>query len=157
MEEQELLQRARGGDQAAFGLLMEQYERQVYRQALGLVGLGTAGGKKVKKYSMGMKRRLGIALAPDSMQEAARDWGLETRPLDEPSLFSGIALVQNENGCDTAAGRAFWEYFRSVAQSIIPFSAASGYSAPPGTHSEYHPSAFWPLGFPGRRPAVPLH
>ena len=38
MEEQELLQRARGGDQAAFGLLMEQYERQVYRQALGLVG-----------------------------------------------------------------------------------------------------------------------
>ena len=38
MEEQELLQRARGGDQAAFGLLMEQYERQVYRQTLGLVG-----------------------------------------------------------------------------------------------------------------------
>ena len=43
MEEQELLQRARGGDQAAFGLLMEQYERQVYRQALGLVDGGDNG------------------------------------------------------------------------------------------------------------------
>ena len=37
-EEQALVERARGGDQAAFGLLMERYERQVYRQALGLVG-----------------------------------------------------------------------------------------------------------------------
>ena len=45
----------------------------------------------------------------------AQDWGLEACPVDEPALFSGIALVQNENGCDTAAGQAFWDYFRSAA------------------------------------------
>lgn len=38
-------------------------EKRRADEMLGLVGLGTAGGKKVKKYSMGMKRRLGIALA----------------------------------------------------------------------------------------------
>ena len=59
---------------------------------------------------------LGVALAPESMQEPARDWGLESGPISEPSLHSGIALVQNENGCDTAAGRAFWEYFQAISQ-----------------------------------------
>ena len=59
---------------------------------------------------------LGVALAPESMQEPARDWGLESCPISEPSLHSGIALVQNENGCDTAAGRAFWEYFQAISQ-----------------------------------------
>ena len=58
---------------------------------------------------------MGIALAPESMQAPAWDWGLEACPVDEPALFSGIALVQNENGCDTAAGQAFWDYFRSAA------------------------------------------
>lgn len=38
MEEQELLQQAKSGDQAAFGRLVERYEKQVYRQALGLLG-----------------------------------------------------------------------------------------------------------------------
>lgn len=59
---------------------------------------------------------LGVALAPDSMEAPAHDWGLNTCPVNEPSLYSGIALVQNENGCDTAAGRAFWEYFQVIAQ-----------------------------------------
>ena len=59
---------------------------------------------------------LGVALAPESMREAAQDWGMSFRAIDEPALFSGIALVQNENGCDTAAGRAFWSYFQSLAQ-----------------------------------------
>ena len=59
---------------------------------------------------------LGVALAPDSMEAPAHDWGLNTCPVNEPSLYSGIALVQNENGCDTAAGRAFWEYFQAIAQ-----------------------------------------
>ena len=60
---------------------------------------------------------MGISLAPESMREAARSWGMETCPVDEPSLFSGIALVQNESGCDTAVGQAFWNYFRSVGES----------------------------------------
>lgn len=38
MDEQTLLARAKAGDQAAFGQLMERYEKQVYRQALGLLG-----------------------------------------------------------------------------------------------------------------------
>ena len=38
MDEQTLLALAKCGDQAAFGQLMERYEKQVYRQALGLVG-----------------------------------------------------------------------------------------------------------------------
>ena len=59
---------------------------------------------------------LGVALAPDSMEGAAREWGLDACPVDEPSLSSGIALVQNENGCDTAAGRAFWDYFQTIVQ-----------------------------------------
>ena len=50
------------------------------------------------------------------MEAPAHDWGLNTCPVNEPSLYSGIALVQNENGCDTAAGRAFWEYFQVIAQ-----------------------------------------
>ena len=59
---------------------------------------------------------LGVALAPESMEGPTRDWGLESCPINEPSLHSGIALVQNENGCDTAAGRAFWEYFQAISQ-----------------------------------------
>lgn len=38
MEEETLLQLAKCGDQAAFGQLVERYEKQVYRQALGLLG-----------------------------------------------------------------------------------------------------------------------
>ena len=45
-------------------------EKRRADEMLGLVGLGTAGGKKVKKYSMGMKRRLGIALALLARPEA---------------------------------------------------------------------------------------
>ena len=60
---------------------------------------------------------MGISLAPEYMREADRSWGMETCPVDEPSLFSGIALVQNESGCDTAVGQAFWNYFRSVGES----------------------------------------
>ena len=62
------------------------------------------------------RRAWAIALAPESMEEPARDWGLEACPVDEPALSSGIALVQNENGCDTAAGRAFWDYFQAIGR-----------------------------------------
>ena len=58
---------------------------------------------------------LGIALAPESMEEPAREWGLMACPVDDPALSSGIVLVQNEGGCDTAAGRAFWAYFQTAA------------------------------------------
>ena len=58
----------------------------------------------------------GVALAPESMETAARDWGLEACPVEEPALYSGIALVQNESGCDTAAGRAFWDYFGGIVR-----------------------------------------
>ena len=56
---------------------------------------------------------LGISIQPESMDEAARAAGLATRPIGEPTLFSRVALVQNADGCDTAAGRAFWDFFRS--------------------------------------------
>ncbi len=37
MEEAKLIQQAKSGDQAAFGALMERYEKQVYHQALRLL------------------------------------------------------------------------------------------------------------------------
>lgn len=54
---------------------------------------------------------LGVSIQPASMGGAAQVAGLFTRPIGEAALFSRIALVQNEDGCDTAAGRAFWEFF----------------------------------------------
>ena len=104
---------------AHFPLVLYRRWEKIVEEAFqrrGLSPLVRVWGDSARTSLVLAQAGLGIALAPDSMQEAARDWGLETRPLDEPSLFSGIALVQNENGCDTAAGRAFWEYFRSVAQ-----------------------------------------
>ena len=75
---------------------------------------------------------LGIALAPESMAQAAGEWGLSLCAVDEPALSSGIALAQNENGCDTAAGRAFWEYFqeavREKAGLPLDFSGKVGYN-----------------------------
>lgn len=54
---------------------------------------------------------LGVSIQPASMGSAAQAAGLFTRPIGEAALFSRIALVQNEDGCDTAAGRAFWDFF----------------------------------------------
>lgn len=56
---------------------------------------------------------LGVALEPDTMYEPAREAGLSVARIEEPSLYSGIALVCNEGGCDTAAGRAFWEFYQN--------------------------------------------
>ena len=43
-EEQALLQRAKQGDQAAFGQLVARYEKQVYHQALRLLGQAEDAG-----------------------------------------------------------------------------------------------------------------
>ena len=73
---------------------------------------------------------LGIALAPESMEEPAREWGLTACPVDDAALSSGIVLVQNESGCDTAAGQAFWNFFRDAApeETALDFSGGIGYN-----------------------------
>ena len=58
---------------------------------------------------------MGVAIEPDSMGEPARGAGLQACPIDAPVLHSSIALVSGEGGCDTAAGRAFWDFFRQTA------------------------------------------
>ena len=120
---------------AQFPLVLYRRWEKIVEEAFqrrGLSPLVRVWGDSARTSLVLAQAGLGIALAPDSMQEAARDWGLETRPLDEPSLFSGIALVQNENGCDTAAGRAFWEYFQTIepehGETALDFQAEIGYN-----------------------------
>ena len=60
---------------------------------------------------------LGVAMAPDTMRQPAIDLGLSAAPIDESSLYSRIALVCNEGGCDTAAGRAFWDFYQQALAS----------------------------------------
>ena len=67
---------------------------------------------------------LGVSLQPASMADAARAAGLTARPIGAPSLSSQVALVQNEDGCDTAAGRAFWDFFcRNYRPDVKPAPA----------------------------------
>ncbi len=99
-------------------VLYRRWERIVEEafQRLGLSPRIRVWGDSARTSLVLAQGGLGVALAPDSMEAPAHDWGLNTCPVNEPSLYSGIALVQNENGCDTAAGRAFWEYFQAIAQ-----------------------------------------
>lgn len=99
-------------------VLYRRWERIVEEafQRLGLSPRIRVWGDSARTSLVLAQGGLGVALAPDSMEAPAHDWGLNTCPVNEPSLYSGIALVQNENGCDTAAGRAFWEYFQVIAQ-----------------------------------------
>ena len=99
-------------------VLYRRWERIVEEafQRLGLSPRIRVWGDSARTSLVLAQGGLGVALAPDSMEAPAHDWGLNTCPVNEPSLYSSIALVQNENGCDTAAGRAFWEYFQVIAQ-----------------------------------------
>lgn len=62
----------------------------------------------------------GVAIAPDTMCQPALESGLSVAEIDEPTLYSRIALVCNEGGCDTAAGRAFWEFYRENLTGLEP-------------------------------------
>ncbi len=63
---------------------------------------------------------LGVAMEPDTMRQPALEAGLAAAEIDEPTLYSRIALVCNEGGCDTAAGRAFWDFYRQCPAQPVP-------------------------------------
>lgn len=101
---------------ARFPLVLYRRWEQIVEEAFQRRGLSPrvlARGDSARTSLILAQEGLGVSLAPDSMQEQAEAWGMEACPVDEPGLYSGIALVQNANGCDTAAGRAFWDYFRA--------------------------------------------
>ena len=99
MEEQELLQRARGGDQAAFGLLMEQYERQVYRQALGLVGHPEDAADVTQEVFLKVWRGLpafqGVSSFSTSLDRLTGNAAIDLLPRE--TIIRGLALLSEEH------------------------------------------------------------
>ncbi len=64
------------------------------------------------------KEGLGVALVPDSMEEAARLEGLLVRKISSPLLQSKIALVHPEGGLDTPVCQAFWQFFAEYKKEM---------------------------------------